>query len=61
VALLLSGIGFGIFAIGGALRNEDSAVAKVAKRSATPAPTASSADPCADIGGPPLGGPPCFC
>jgi hypothetical protein len=40
VALLLSGIGFGIFAIGGALRNEDSAVAKVAKRSATPAPTA---------------------
>jgi len=40
VALLLSGIGFGILAIGGALRNEDSALAKLGKRSPRPVPTA---------------------
>jgi F0F1-type ATP synthase membrane subunit c/vacuolar-type H+-ATPase subunit K len=44
IALLLSGIGFGILAIGGALRNPSSALAEVAKRrkvhGATPVPTA---------------------
>jgi hypothetical protein len=40
VALLLAGIGFGVLAIGGALRSSESVVASFAKRKATPVATA---------------------
>ena len=40
VALLLAGIGFGILAVGGALRNPETALTLFSKRAATPLPTA---------------------
>ena len=39
VALLLAGFGFGILAVGGALRNRETALPLFSRRSATPVPT----------------------
>jgi hypothetical protein len=40
VALLLAGFGFGILAVGGALRNPQTALPLISRRAATPVPTA---------------------
>ena len=39
VALILAGIGFGVLALGGALRNEESTLLRRGKPSPTPIPT----------------------
>jgi F0F1-type ATP synthase membrane subunit c/vacuolar-type H+-ATPase subunit K len=42
IALLLSGIGFGILAVGGALRNRDSALAHLQSHGSADASTATA-------------------